>query len=186
MAHLLQLLSQWTKKDHHFSSIPLEVLPFLSMQKTLTWILHRCTRWESEITFVVYVHICQSYFYSQIFTNVFNGCILFSFMNLKYWALIFFSESTRMCWECYFQNFHKFVWTHFSLMEHLDLEFATKYLIVSFYYFQFLHQKLLMWFTEAVWRRSNRKSSYFKNLTSKKSMILLNNFNSSTKYIFYI
>ena len=80
----------------------------------------------------------------------------------------------------------KFVWTHFSLMEHLDLEFATKYLIVSFYYFQFLHQKLLMWFTEAVWRRSNRKSSYFKNLTSKKSMILLNNFNSSTKYIFYV
>ena len=70
-------------------------------------------------------------------------------------------------------------------MEHLDLEFATKYLIVSFYYFQFLHQKLLMWFTEAVWRRSNRKSSYFKNLISKKSMILLNNFNSSTKYIFY-
>ena len=110
VAHLLQLLSQWTKKDHHFSSIPLEVLPFLSMQKTLTWILHRCTRWESEITYVTYVHIpMPKRDYSQIFTIVLNGCILFSFMNLLYWALIFSSESTRMCWECNFHNFHKFV-----------------------------------------------------------------------------
>ena len=103
-----------------------------------------------------YIRYVRTYWpkrdYSQIFTNVFNGCILFLFKNLLYWALIFSSESTRICWECFFQTFHKFAWTHFSLMERLDLEFATKCRIVSFYYFHFLHQKLKEHdFTKELW-----------------------------------